>query len=743
MGIFASGLVSRGAVVALAPFFTILVVLSAYLWPLDHAPTSAFSDIPLYHAPNVLLLSSSLQESGELPRWNRQDFAGVPTVSDPQVGLYNPVNWLLLLRPTLHSFGLLIVAFTLVGALGFMLYVRELGYSIAGAACGAITFCIGGKILMNLVQPGHVVMAPFFLVPLLLWRIERVAARPQPTTVITVSLLTALLLVSLHPQILFYSAWLILALALGAARRSEKPALAFGGLTLAAMLGVGAAAVQLLPVIALGDEFTRALPELQSLDAWEVSHPNDRVRLTQVVTGATSSWEARYYLGGVTLLFALIGLLAWPRASTQRGHAWLHGSLALIALLFALGPGAGAYSLLMQVPGFDLFRIPARALIIMGLPVALLVTSGVDALLQAPARRRLAAEIGAGAVVIAILLATGATVPQLSLFALALAALPCVHRLPRAGVLAVFAVIAVDTAGAVTPLVRTAPEAEIGSNPPQLLLPASDQGVFRIAEPRRHITLRGIPELEKRRQRLETLSGFNPLVPWRFLVYTAYASGYDPIGRNIADTVPVSRRRPKLFDVLGVTHFLYALDDEYPPWRWATSETALPRAYLVPGPIVAAEDVGDRMIAAEQTALAQLDEINPRTHVILHGETVQGALDSIGAVGSAALEPFREVPIAERSANRITIDVELSKPGILVLNEPFFPGWRAHANGKELMILRANVLFRAVALPPGSHAVEFCFAPLAWRIGRWISICSLGIMVLILLPAVRRRLGPH
>ena len=69
----------------------------------------------------------------------------------------------------------------------------------------------------------------------------------------------------------------------------------------------------------------------------------------------------------------------------------------------------------------------------------------------------------------------------------------------------------------------------------------------------------------------------------------------------------------------------------------------------------------------------------------------------------------------------------MERPGILVLNEPFFPGWRARDGDIELRVLRANVLFRALALAPGTHRVVLEFSPTSWILGWWVSAVTVGV----------------
>ena len=57
--------------------------------------------------------------------------------------------------------------------------------------------------------------------------------------------------------------------------------------------------------------------------------------------------------------------------------------------------------------------------------------------------------------------------------------------------------------------------------------------------------------------------------------------------------------------------------------------------------------------------------------------------------------------------------------GFLVLNDLWHPWWFAELDGTPADILRANVLFRAVAVPPGAHVVRFAFRPIA---GAWAQL---------------------
>jgi len=86
----------------------------------------------------------------------------------------------------------------------------------------------------------------------------------------------------------------------------------------------------------------------------------------------------------------------------------------------------------------------------------------------------------------------------------------------------------------------------------------------------------------------------------------------------------------------------------------------------------------------------------------------------------------------------VTVRVETNQPGWLVLNDTYYPGWRAAVDGQPAEILRANALARAVAVPAGEHRVEFVYDPLSVKIGALVSLVTLCVIAGILVLDSRR-----
>ena len=82
----------------------------------------------------------------------------------------------------------------------------------------------------------------------------------------------------------------------------------------------------------------------------------------------------------------------------------------------------------------------------------------------------------------------------------------------------------------------------------------------------------------------------------------------------------------------------------------------------------------------------------------------------------------------------VVVEVEGHRGGLLVLNDTYYPGWRAFVDGSERSILQANHVFRAVVIPAGARQVHFCFDSDSVRWGGWISgigwFCWMFMLVL-------------
>jgi uncharacterized membrane protein YfhO len=89
--------------------------------------------------------------------------------------------------------------------------------------------------------------------------------------------------------------------------------------------------------------------------------------------------------------------------------------------------------------------------------------------------------------------------------------------------------------------------------------------------------------------------------------------------------------------------------------------------------------------------------------------------------------------ITARSLNKISIDAQSSGPGLLVLGDTYYPGWKAFVNGKESRIYRVNHAMRGVVVAGGRQSVEFRYEPASFLIGAVISSVSVVALVGLLI----------
>src|SRR5208337_979556 len=102
--------------------------------------------------------------------------------------------------------------------------------------------------------------------------------------------------------------------------------------------------------------------------------------------------------------------------------------------------------------------------------------------------------------------------------------------------------------------------------------------------------------------------------------------------------------------------------------------------------------------------------------------------------------PAGQVEITERQPNRVTMTAHLSRPGYVVLLDRYDSNWHARIDGREVPVLRANQLFRAVYAKPGQHVIAFYYRQQGLLAGMFITCIT--IVALLWLYARNPGLNP-
>jgi hypothetical protein len=159
------------------------------------------------------------------------------------------------------------------------------------------------------------------------------------------------------------------------------------------------------------------------------------------------------------------------------------------------------------------------------------------------------------------------------------------------------------------------------------------------------------------------------------------------------------------------------------------NRNSLPRAFLVKNFQV--------LSSGEEFASAFVDpNFYPRNTVLL--EKIPERLQALKKKPTLpSLKSAAKVIVYEN--NRIVLEVTTPEAALLFLSESYYPGWKAFVNGSQEEILRANFVFRAIPLGPGSHQVEVVYQPLSFKIGLLVSLFTIFVLLIAWSISTRRR----
>ena len=106
-------------------------------------------------------------------------------------------------------------------------------------------------------------------------------------------------------------------------------------------------------------------------------------------------------------------------------------------------------------------------------------------------------------------------------------------------------------------------------------------------------------------------------------------------------------------------------------------------------------------------------------------QPVQGIEEKTVKLGEEALENVK------MGTNEITGDISVSEKKALVLSVPYSKGFTAYVDGKETKLQKANTMFMALELEPGSHEIRLTYCTPYLKAGMLLSVLGLVIYVML------------
>ena len=734
---------------------------------------------------------------GHLPLWNPLLGMGAPLIANYQSALFYPPNWIYFLTYAIGGVGFmawaqaLMVTLHLIWAgLGMALLARKLGMGKLAQTVSGLAFSLSGYLVAR-AWFASINAAVAWLPWVLFFAFDAVQDRDRRSW-LKVGLVIGMQLLAGHAQTAWYTLllavlWVVYwgwgspAVAPGfleehtadansnrnRVRLSPEILRKFGpgikirlrglfvsgiGLSLAALMGVAMAAVQLFPTaVYLMQSQRSAAVDMEfalnySFWSWRFLGLLAPGIFGSPVTGDYwgygNFWEDAIYVGMLPLLLALGGIASvmLKKYSTDRSPRSLIGWLLFVAatsFLLALGKNTPIFPWLYKhIPTFDMFQAPTRISIWAVFALALLAGIGTQKWRRPEGRGLYWTRLGtAGAFAVSLgagltFYAMDGTSPSF-IWATALAGFWALG----AGVLTLTAPEKDSLPGqkshiwwswAVTIWVcadllvagwglnpgiettfytQTAPavaQVEEFIAEGRIYLPMDHEDALKYEHFLRFDTfdldgdaLRGtlLPNLNML-DGFPSVNNFDPLVPGRYAQWMESLEKVDDATKE------------DLLDLMGVT-LLEEVDAargaevRYVPLEGAGRLRWVPCA-------VNAEDEVD---ALEKVFSG---EVNFENKVILEGDGAPQTSECASAQGQIRLE--------DENPNQITLRVEADQTGWVVLSDVWYPGWHAWIDGTPAPMLRANYLFRAVEIPEGEHYIQLKYLPMIFYAGAGVSV---------------------
>jgi hypothetical protein len=723
-----------------------LVLWALLLLPVAQGFVPTADDLGAYHLPLRAFYQSSLQ-AGENWTWCPWIFGGYHLHGEGQIGGDHPLHQLLYRVLPLHwAFGLECWWAYPATFFGMWWWLRQMRFSTGASQVAAIAFSLCGFMTLRIVHTNAVqVIAHLpWLLACLTWLDHRArrstSLRSLLLPIACSALLTGSQLLLGYPQYVVFSLiaetlWAgALFLRLQQREKAKDTAWIFAsGWITAKVLGLLLGAAQVLPTLEYLSLSERV--NWTSEQMFEGSWP--LLNLTQLVAPylftnrvvGQNTHELTIFMGIVPVSLAVLGLVNRPRRS-QRAVKGFAIALCAVGLLLALGDMSPLAKVMPYIPVWNRFRFPCRATLLLCLGISLLAALGCQRIIQFAKTSRprlenanLTIQFSAterrwmhGLLCLSILVPIYGSIAwrehvagwEYALFG------------PVSIVLAwvVFYFASKATANRRLLLLAVAGE---------LLLYAGTYDswqsltnlAWNIEFNEHHASRSSQPEhISRSIASANATRGNQNIAPHLLRQDGKFGERLNPFA-TIDGYVGVQPRRQLIYDLehpgalraAGVTHS-----------HCLNNRSQIETTSLKQSPALAR----GTLITQTQPAIQPSRRIEQ-----IDMQQVALVADFLGLVPATAEDRLQLEVTTDRPGD-IAFDLDSNRDSLLVTTESFHPGWHARVDDSEAPVLRVNGDFLGVRIPASARRIECYFSDNWHTVGRWISLGSLGLLVLVM-----------
>ncbi len=698
-------------------------------------------------------LAVNIAKSGIWPLWNPYSFSGVPLLSNWETSFFYPLNLLMFLLGDLNGWTAMVFLQPLLSMIFMYWYLRTISFSKAAAIFGAIVFGFAGWMLIFLevtFSQGGIWL------PLALLSVEKYLRQKRAVWLSLLSLALLPILTAGNFQVALFSGILLavyFTLRMWPGKMSQRYLQAFLVPGLFALLGMGLAAVQLLPMTDL------FLHSIRTFDTNIAQYNFGLLPLRNLLTFISPDFfgnpvtgnfrgflyhETSGYFGVVALI-----LVIWVIFKARDSISKFYIAAFLMSFILALDTFLGRALYDFKLPLIST-SYASRLLFVTDFSAAVLAAKGLE-LLDRKDRRIWIIPVVLLAFLAGTLLVmeTGIKVfGSGNVFDLAhtqaevlISLKNCL--LPAVLIITFMLVIRFGSKRS-TPIILTAlllfdlfrfgwkynpfvPARLLYPQTPAINFIQQNIGYYRFDRERTEV----MPPNTWIPYKLMSPSGYDPLYPEQYARFYNLYNNHDPAG-SVGRYAELENYNSPSIDLAGVKYLIVAkwdkdgqIDKTVNSWSVSITNPKYKKVFEDKSIIVLENtQVLPRVLlfdkfAVEKDSLAALEKIYHGLDFRHEIVTNQPPALPLGPTAFAD-----QAEITDYQANTVTVHTRIKSNSLLMLTDSNYPGWQVSIDGQKANLLTADGIFRATTVPGGRHVVKFEFVSEPFNLGLKITVIS-------------------